>query len=148
SVNYSQTINGNPAERERLSNKPGDGKFDQSTLPSAVELQVGRVDLSNMPGLLWTGGPTTLPSELDLLRQYLNKDHKFRHREINPRRRAIVGDYFGWRNGEAFSSSAYGAYAAFFGAENTTNLNVLHNDARNVWVPELAKNDYLMAFGA
>ena len=147
-VNYSQTSNTNPAERTRLSNFPGDGKFDQTTLPSVVELQIGRVDLSNMPGLFYTGGPTTFPSELELLRQYLNKDHNFRHRVINPQRRAIVGDYFGWRNGETFSSSAYGAFAAFFGADKTLSTNVAYNDTKGVWVPELAKNDYLCAFGA
>ncbi len=148
SVNYQQTANTNPAERTRLSNVPGDGKFDQTTIPSTVELQVGRVDLSNMPGLFYTGGPTTFPSELELLRQYLNKDHNFRHRVINPQRRAVVADYFGWRNGETFSSSAYGAFAAFFGPDKTLNLNVAYNDTRGVWVPELAKNDYLCAFGA
>ena len=148
STSFTQSENTNPAERTRLTNRPGDGKFDQSTLPSAVELQIGRVDLSNMPGSDWTGGPANFPSEVELLRQYLNKDHKFRHRITNPQRRAIVGDYFGWRNGEAFSSSAYGAFAAFFGADNTRNLNVVHNDTRGVWVPELAANDYLWAFGA
>ncbi len=148
SVNFSQTQNTNPAERTRLSNKPGDGKFDQTTIPSAVELQVGRVDFHNMPGVLYYGGPTTFPSERALLRQYLDKDHNFRHRVLNPRRRAVVGDYFGWRNGETFSSSAYGAFAAFFGADKTLNLNVAHNDRRGVWVPELAANDYLTAYGA
>ncbi len=104
SVNYTQTVNTDPADRARLSNIPGDGKFDQTTIPSAVELQVGRVDLANMPGRLTWGGPATFPSELELLRQYLNKDHNFRHKLINVPRRGIVGDYFGTRNGEAFAS--------------------------------------------
>ena len=30
-------------------NVPGDGKFDQSTIPSAVELEVGRVDFYDLP---------------------------------------------------------------------------------------------------
>ena len=50
SANYQQTVNSDPADRARLSNTPGDGKFDQTTPPSAVELQVGRVDLAGMPG--------------------------------------------------------------------------------------------------
>ena len=35
------------------------------------------------------------PNEADLLRQYLNKDHLFRHGQMIVQRRAIVGDYFG-----------------------------------------------------
>ncbi|HWQ93717.1 MAG TPA: fibronectin type III domain-containing protein, partial [Clostridia bacterium] len=33
----------------RNRNVPGDGKFDPSAFPSAIELMVGRVDLANMP---------------------------------------------------------------------------------------------------
>ena len=37
------------------------------------------------------GGPSTFPSELELLRNYLNKDHKFRNKIVSaPARR-------GWR---------------------------------------------------
>src|SRR5437016_3048928 len=85
----------------RNTNVPGDGKFDQSTFPAPIKLMVGRVDLANMPGEIWYGGPTTFPSELDMLRNYLNKDHKFRTRQFDLPRRAIMGDFFGVRNGEA-----------------------------------------------
>ena len=33
----------------RNHNKPGDGKFDPTSFPSAVEIEVGRIDLFNMP---------------------------------------------------------------------------------------------------
>src|SRR5690606_29559346 len=92
SVNSVQTQNTNPADAARITNKPGDGKFDQSSPPSAIELQIGRVDLANMPGRTTWGGPATLASETELLRQYLNKDHAFRHRTMNVQRRAIIGD--------------------------------------------------------
>jgi len=147
SVNYQQTINTDPTDRARLSNVPGDGKFDQTSPPSAVELQVGRVDLSSMPGRTIWGGPATFPNELALLRQYLNKDHNFRHKLINPRRRGVVGDYFGTRGGEAFAASGYRNFAPFFGASNITNLNQIYNDTKGVWIPHLAANDYLWAYG-
>src|SRR2546426_672862 len=99
SVNYTQNVNTDPADAARLSNVPGDGKFDQTTIPSPVELQVGRVDLANMPGRLTWGGPPSFPNEQELLRQYLNKDHNFRHRLMTVRRRGFVADYFGTRNG-------------------------------------------------
>ena len=148
SVNYQQTANTDPIDRARLSNIPGDGKFDQLSPPSTVELQVGRVDLANMPGRVTWGGPATFPSEQELLRQYLNKDHNFRHKLINPRRRGVVGDYFGSRGGEAFAASGYRNFAPFFGAANIVNLNVLYNDAKGVWIPHLAANDYLWAYGS
>src|SRR5439155_18191774 len=63
----------------RNRNIPGDGKFDQSTLPSAVELEVGRVDLANLPGRISSKGPASFPSVLELLRRDLNKHHNFSH---------------------------------------------------------------------
>jgi hypothetical protein len=146
-VNYQQTLNSNAADRARLSNVPGDGKFDQNTPPSSVKLQVGRVDLSSMPGCGSWGGPATFPEERELLRQYLNKDHRFRHKLITAQRRGLVGDYFGLHNGEAFAASGYRNFAPFFGAANVTNLNRLYGDTKGVWIPHLAANDYLWAYG-
>src|SRR5436190_625769 len=148
SINFRQSANTDAADAARLSNVPGDGKFDQTTIPSAVELQVGRVDLANMPGRLSWGGAPTFPSEQELLRQYLNKDHKFRHKLMTVRRRGVVADYFGVRNGEAFAASAYRNFAPFFGASNIDNLNLINNDAQGVWVPALKSNDYLWAHGS
>src|SRR5439155_1309263 len=148
SINFRQSANTDPADAARLSNVPGDGKFDQTTIPSSVELQVGRVDLANMPGRLSWGGAPTFPSEQELLRQYLNKDHKFRHRLRTVRRRGVVADYFGVRNGEAFAASAYRNFAPFFGASNIDNLNLINNDTQGVWVPALKSNDYLWAHGS
>ncbi len=147
SVNYTQTLNTDPADAARMSNFPGDGKFDQTTLPSAVELAVGRVDLSNMPGRLTWGGPATFANETELLRKYLNKDHNFRHRQTNPARRAVVGDYFGSRGGEAFGASGYRSFAPLVGASNIRNLNIEFNDQKGVWIPHVAQNDYLLAYG-
>ncbi len=148
SVNYIQSINTSTVDAQRLSNVPGDGKFDQTTLPSSVELMVGRVDLSKMPGRTTWGGPATFPNETELLRKYLNKDHNFRHRRLVSSRRAIIGDYFGYRNGEAFSASAYRSFAPLVGADQVRNLNVEFNDQRGVWIPQAAQNDYLLAYGA
>jgi len=52
-------------------NGVGDGYFDQNYAPSPLELQLGRVDLFDMPEF----APRT---EVDLLRDYLKKDHDFR----------------------------------------------------------------------
>ncbi|HVS53710.1 MAG TPA: glycoside hydrolase family 9 protein [Opitutaceae bacterium] len=147
SVNYVQTINTDPVDAARISNVPGDGKFDQTDIPSNVELQVGRVDLSNMAGRLSWGGPATFPGELELLRKYLNKDHNFRHRVTNAPRRAILGDYFGVRGGEAFAASGFRDFAPLVGASNIRNLNTEFNDQQGVWIPQVAASDYLLAYG-
>ncbi|MDO8541302.1 MAG: glycoside hydrolase family 9 protein [Opitutaceae bacterium] len=147
SVNYTQTLNTDPVDAARMSNLPGDGKFDQTTLPSAVELAVGRVDLANMPGRVSWGGPATFPSETELLRKYLNKDHAFRHRTTNPARRAVMGDYFGSHGGEAFAASGFRSFAPLVGAANIRNLNVEFNDQKGVWIPQVAQNDYLLTYG-
>lgn len=78
-------------------NTPGDGKFDQSWVPTDVELEVGRVDLANMGA-----------NEAALLKQYINKSHQHRHAlNVLPRRTLIMegsGDSWmgisqgGWRS--------------------------------------------------
>jgi hypothetical protein len=146
-VNYRQTLNADPADAARLTNLPGDGKFDQSVIPGAVELEVGRVDLAGLPGRARVGGAATFQSETELLRQYLNKDHAFRHGRLNVQRRAIVGDYFGVRGGEAFSASGYRSFAPLVGAENIANLNAPAGGAPGRWIPTLAAHDYLLAYG-
>jgi hypothetical protein len=138
-VNYTQTLNTDRVDAARLSNYPGDGKFDQSTIPGAVVLEVGRVDLANMPGRATAGGPATFASEEELLRQYLNKDHNFRHGRINVQRRAIVGDYFGIRGGEAFSASGYRSFAPLVGAEKVANFNLVADKTAQRWIPTLAR---------
>ncbi len=78
-------------------NVPGDGKFDQSWIPSDVELEVGRVDLSSMGA-----------NEVALLKQYITKTHNHRYAlTVLPRRTLIMegsGDDWnglsqgGWRS--------------------------------------------------
>ncbi len=136
------TVNDTGADDVRNHNVPGDGKFDQNTFPAPIKLMVGRADLANLPGELWYGGPTTLPSELELLRNYLNKDHKYRTKQFNLPQRGIVGDFIGTRNGEAFAASGYRNFAPFFGAENVTKI-----ETAGTWTPTLRDNPYLWAYG-
>jgi hypothetical protein len=136
------TVNDTSGYYERNHNVPGDGKFDQSAFPAPLKLMVGRVDLANMPGRLTSGGPATFPSELELLRNYLNKDHNFRTKQFDLPRRGIVGDYFGSRNGEAFAASGWRNFAPFVGAENVTTL-----PNQGTWLSTLSSNPYLWAYG-
>ena len=101
------SINNTSAFRPENKNIPGDGKFDQSAIPSTVEVAVGRVDLSNM---------NEFPqSETTLLRKYLVKNHKFRFKEINPARRALIDDNFGVLGTEAIAAVAWRGFTPMFG---------------------------------
>jgi hypothetical protein len=124
------TVNNVSAADARNRNVPGDGKFDQSLIPSAVELQVGRVDLANLPAF-----PL---SEVELLRQYLNKNHNFRHGFLAVERRGLIDDHFGVFGGEAFAANGWRGFAPFFGASNTFAGD---------WLTTLSTQSHLWAFG-
>ena len=89
---------------------------DPSFLPSDVELMVGWVDLFNLPG---AGAATPWPSELELLRIYLNKDHDWRNKLINVPRRALLGNRFGDFGGEAFAASGFRNFEPLVGPGNS-----------------------------
>lgn len=136
------SVNAAVASDPRNRNVPGDGKYDQSTFPAPLKLMVGRVDMANLPGRLCSGGPATFPSECELLRNYLRKDHEFRAGQFHMPRRGVVGDYFGVRDGEAFAASGWRNFAAFFGA---SNIDVLPREG--TWIQDLSTNCYLWAYG-
>lgn len=119
----------------------GDGIYDQSTLPSSVELQVGRVDFADLPG---NGSPVPYPSELELLRRYLDKDHAFRHAVIRPTPRALIGDAMGDANGQAYAAAGYRNFAALVGPENivTANSDADAPDSER-WITRITADDYL-----
>jgi hypothetical protein len=95
-----------------------------------------------MPGRMSAGGAATFPSEPELLRNYLNKDHNFRKKILTVPGRGIVGDYFGVRDGEAFAASGWRNFAPFFGGENITTL-----ENEGTWIQTLRTNAYLWAYG-
>lgn len=119
-------VNNTSATRPENHNIPGDGKFDQSFLPSDVDLRVGRVDLFNLPAFT--------ESETDLLKRYFDKNHNFRHGLINVEHRGLIDENLsqsrhavGWRN-----------FASLVGASNTT---------ANEYLPTLENESYLWSFG-
>jgi hypothetical protein len=124
-------VNNTRAARIENHNVPGDGKFDQTYLPSALELQVGRVDLSNLPAFP--------DGEIELLRRYLNKDHGYRSGEIVVPRRGLIKDGTGEMSGAAYACTGWRNYTAMFG-ESAVHIGQ--------WLPALQTNPYLCAFGS
>ncbi len=123
-------VDNTAALRPANHNIPGDGKFDQTYLPSHMDLQVGRVDLSRMPAFA--------EDEVGLLRRYLDKDHAFRTGALDVRHRGRIDDNVG---------EAYGAAYACTGWRNSTAMFGLGQVRTGNWLPTLETDDYLCAYG-
>jgi len=123
----------------------GDWSGSPNFLPADVQLMVGRVDMFNMTGM---AAPTPWPSEVELLRNYLNKDHDWRHRIIEVPPRALMGNRRGDERGEASASSGYRNFEPLVGPGNTVEADT--EDLSKVtdrWGPMLATDTYLWAYG-
>jgi hypothetical protein len=105
------TINNSGAQRVENRNVPGDGKFDQTQFPSDLELQVGRVDLSDLPAFA--------QSETELLRAYLNKLHAFKVKGFSPQERGIIFDNLQWVS-NPLAASGWRSLAPLVGPSNIT----------------------------
>ena len=122
-------------------NVPGDGKFDPSNLGKnpTVSLAIGRVDFSDLPAFR--------KSEVDLMRNYLKKDHDFRHKIIHPKMQALVrdslgplpltieGDTLGY---ELIAISGWRNFTALFDFENVKTGNVFQ---------DALEDSYMWTFG-
>lgn len=105
-VSVNNTSSTNPLNH----NIPGDGKFDQSTIASDLELQVGRIDLSDLP--------TFSESETELLIKYFNKNHLYKIAEIAVENKALIDDNF-TSIAEGFSQNGYNNFAPLVGRDET-----------------------------
>lgn len=125
------------AEQTRNWNVPGDGKFDQSDPPGLVNLMMGRVDLANMTCF---SNKTPPRYERDLLRQYLNKDHNFRHARFNLQRRGYLSDNFVDTGKDPVPCSGWRNFSAFFGANNILEAGP------NLYFSTLNSQSYLWSY--
>jgi hypothetical protein len=64
---------------EENSNRQFDGKFPLDHVPGSLELSVGRIDFARLP--TFTDRPPRR-TEVELLQQYLDKCHRYRHGEL------------------------------------------------------------------
>jgi len=117
------------ASDPRNHNVPGDGKFDQSTIPSSVELAVGRVDFSNLP--VFSQNETTL------LGNYLSKLHNWKVKAFTAVQRGLVDDNFQGMS-DAFAANAYRGFSPLVGGENVSDLD---------YFTTLSQQSYLWSYG-
>jgi len=108
-------VNNTTASRPANHNVPGDGKFDQTFIESGVDLQIGRVDLYDLPAFT--------ENDIELMRRYLNKNHDFRYGFIGSERRGLIDDNVGILGGLAIAANGLRNFSAMFGASNVHNLD-------------------------
>ncbi|HUS35884.1 MAG TPA: fibronectin type III domain-containing protein, partial [Verrucomicrobiae bacterium] len=132
------TVNHEQAYNTGRSNFPGDGQFDQDEPPGEIRLQMGRVDLSN---LTCFANKTPARYEVDLARQYLAKDHKFRHGFFDVQRRGMIFDrmYRGLEP-EPQTCAAWRSFPSFFGRDNIRVLGQWE------YFPTLANESYMWSY--
>ncbi len=112
----------------RNHNVPGDGKFDQAKLSTDAELEVGRVDLFNMPlfGL----------SDTILVKNYLDRNHAWRTGNVIARKQALIDNNFPGLN---LASTAYHNFSTFFNTDSIfDNLD---------FITEQSNSSFLWSFG-
>jgi hypothetical protein len=138
-------VDNSTASRAENKNKPGDGKFDYTSLdenlaPMSIELQVGRVDFYNMPLFRDTARHASVfESELELLKKYLDKNHTYRTGGYPYKKNGFIADNFGiLRSGdfvEAFANSGWRNMAALVGESRITagNYFTLAADTSVLW---------------
>jgi len=123
----------------------GNWSANPSYLPSDVELMVGRVDFFDMPGL---AANTPWPSELDMLRNYLNKDHAWRHKLFTVPRQALMGNRVGDEDGLASAASGYRNFTPLVGPGTIVEANVQDNaPPYERWIALLTTGQFLWAYG-
>jgi hypothetical protein len=123
------SVNVTGASGTRNDNIPGDGKYDNSSLPGKVELEVGRIDLSDLPAF----GKT----EVELLQQYFAKNHAFRSGAQPYLKRGLIQNNFG-SYAEAFGQSGLNNFVRFFGRDSVKYLP---------YKTTLQQDQYLCSYG-
>ncbi|PHI18595.1 hypothetical protein CEQ90_16980 [Lewinellaceae bacterium SD302] len=109
-----QTVNNTVANGTRNDNVPGDGKWDQSSIPSSLELEIGRVDFHNLPQFSETA--------TELTRAYLDKNHAFRRGIIEIPHRGLIENNFA-SFAEGFGQNGLKNFATMVGRDSTRYLD-------------------------
>lgn len=127
------TVSNTSGSYQRNHNVPGDGKFDQSDFPSPVELQVGRVDMSDLPAYGM--------NEVQLLQTYLFKSHRWKTREYVVPVSAVVFDDLQWVM-NPLASSGYQSLSTCVGGAALTD----QPPSTGPFIDIVANNTYLWTY--
>lgn len=132
-ASVSNTAGARPANR----NVPSDGKFDITELPNILQLQIGRIDLSEMTEFKYDV-PDSNNIERELLKRYFEKNHSFRHKLVTIQERCLYANTYadvlsGPPIDEHWPTNAYRNMSVFFGknvvSKTTTYRNTLNSNS-------------------
>lgn len=115
---------------DRIKNLPNDGKTDQTYLTSDLELQIGRIDMYDLP---YFG-----ESDIDLINRYLVKINSFKEGKVKIRNRAALIDNFGADYKEGFASNGWTNFHSIVGGDSIFYLSNRF---------EMQKEDFLWYYG-
>jgi hypothetical protein len=101
------TVNCTTGALQRNHNIVGDGKFDQTKLPSPAILEVGRIDLTNLPAFN--------KDDIELTRDYLNRNHAWRNGKWKVIERGLIDNNFTNFN---LASTGYANFIAILGIDS------------------------------
>ncbi len=101
------TVDCNTGTLIRNHNAIGDGKFDQTKLPAKASLEIGRLDLFDMPAF---GKSDTL-----LTKNYLNRNHAWRTGQWRVKERALIDNNFTSLN---LASTGYANFSAMVSTDS------------------------------
>jgi len=110
------SINNSTSGNSLNHNTPGDGKFDNSYIPSDIDLQVGRVDFYDMPAFSKT--------EEQLMKSYLNKAHQYKTGALAVTKRGLIDDNFKDRD-EGFAGNGWRNFAPLVGSNNVEEKDLI-----------------------
>ena len=133
SANWTDYLKDTTAARQDSWNRPGDGKLDQVKIPSDLELQIGRVDLYQMPSFS--------ANDTFLIKQYLDKNHRFRIGLVNANKRGLIDDNF---NSYNLTAQGWRSFAAFFGDSSIFDNMTNGKD----YFPTMKNESYLWSCGS
>lgn len=115
-------------------NLPNDGKFDQSSIPGMVELQVGRIDFSDLP--------SCSSSEEKLLINYFKKLHAYKVGQVRVKEKALVDNEF-MSFKERFGQNGYRNFSSLVGRNNIVDGDYL----TDLSYKTNKENSYLWSYG-
>ncbi len=122
------SVSNTTAAQTRNHNVPNDGKFDQSTFPSELEMSVGRIDFANLS--------LFEESEIELTKRYLDKNHAYRTGMMKSINRGLIENNFSLAEG--FGQNGYRNISSLVGRDSTFSRDY---DA-------LKSETYLWSYGA
>lgn len=112
----------------RQHNYINDGKWDDSNIPSKVELAVGRVDFFDLPFFE--------ESETEMINNYLQKDIDYRSGVLNADNDGILYDGFESRQA-GYAADGWNNLTALYGRDNVVEMRIRE---------EIIKNSYEMVY--